>query len=137
MHTPRQCLGQAGEQLALKALSQQGYVILETNWRRPGLGELDIIAMDGDTLAFIEVRTRRGRSFGTPEESITPRKQAKLAALAEAYLQEHPPRPAFWRIDLVAVELSPQGSLQRMEIIKNAIGEIDHLRRLYGCGRGE
>jgi len=126
--TSRQYLGQAGEHLAQTALRQQGYIILETNWRRPGLGELDIVALDGDTLAFVEVRTRRGRAFGTPEESITPRKQARLAALAETYLQEHPPRPAFWRIDLVAIELSPQGSLQRVEIIKNAVGEANQLQ---------
>ncbi len=121
--TARQSLGAAGERLAAEHLRQQGYTILETNWRSPGLGELDMVAREGEALAFVEVRTRRGRAYGTPEESITPRKQAKLAALAETYLQEHPPRPLDWRIDVVAVEMSAEGRLLRVEIIRNAVGD--------------
>jgi hypothetical protein len=63
-------LGRRGEDLATAYLRQQGYVILARNWRCP-VGEIDIVAREGEILAFVEVRTRRGDRFGTPEESIT------------------------------------------------------------------
>ena len=131
MPTARQSLGAAGERLAVEHLRHLGYAILETNWRSPGLGELDIVARDGPSLVFAEVRTKRGQSFGTPEESISPRKQAKLVALANTYVQQHAPPglaqalalPAPWRIDVVAVEMSAGGRLLRVEVLRNAVGE--------------
>jgi putative endonuclease len=81
---------------------------------------LDIVAQDGDTLIFVEVRTRRGNRFGTAEESITPAKQARLVELAQTYLQDIPrPNPP-WRIDVVAVQLG-QG-LPQINHIENAVG---------------
>jgi putative endonuclease len=67
------------------------------------------------------VRTRRGRAFGTPEESITPAKQQKLIELAQTYLQEHDLSDVPWRIDVVAVEMDRRGKLQRINLIKNAV----------------
>jgi len=69
----------------------------------------------------VEVRTRRGTGFGSPEESVTAAKQARLIALAEAYRQEHPEAPEAWRIDVVAVALTPQGQLVRVDVLQNAV----------------
>jgi putative endonuclease len=121
MITSRKALGRLGEELAAQALAARGYRIRERNWRCPD-GELDIVAEDGDVLAFVEVKTRRGREFGTPEEAVTPAKQAKLVELAATYVQESD-WPGDWRIDVAAVELTLDGKLIRLEIIKNAVGE--------------
>jgi putative endonuclease len=64
---------------------------------------------------------RRGREYGTPEESITAAKQAKLVEVAQTYLQEHD-WPGDWRIDVVAVELTRGGVLERVTVIQNAVG---------------
>jgi putative endonuclease len=119
MRGARKRLGQRGEDLAAAHLEERGYVVRERNWRCPA-GEIDIVAQDGDCLVFVEVRTRRGREYGTPEESVTPAKQAKLVELAQTYLQEHSWEDD-WRIDVVAVEMTPGGKLLRVELIKNAV----------------
>jgi len=127
MQTPRQGLGAAGERLAIEHLRRRGYRILDVNWREPGLGELDIVAQDGDSLAFIEVRTRRGDLFGSPEESMTPRKQQRLVSLAQAWLQANrpdDPEPR-WRIDLVAVQMNSAGRLQRVEVVQDVVEDVD------------
>ena len=106
-------------------LGEQGYLILAHNWRCSA-GELDIVAREGGTLAFVEVRTRRGDRFGTPEESITPTKQAKLVELAQTYLQEHDLADENWRIDVVAVEMDGRGGVKRLNLIRNAVwGQSD------------
>jgi putative endonuclease len=121
MSTARKGLGRLGEKLAVRALIGQGYRVRERNWRCPA-GELDIVAEEGDVLAFVEVKTRRGRAFGAPEEAVTPAKRAKLIELASAYVQECD-WAGNWRIDVVAVELTRGGKLCRLEIIRNAVGE--------------
>lgn len=115
----RQGLGRRGEELAARHLAAQGYEILARNWRCE-TGELDLVARDGDCLALVEVRARRGRVLGTPEESITVAKQARLVALAEAYVQEYD-WPGDYRIDVVAVELDRRGRLLRVAHYENAI----------------
>ncbi len=111
--------GRRGELLAAEFLKSRGYRIIEANFRTPR-GELDIIARKEDYLVFVEVRTRHGATLGTPEESVTPRKKAKLVALAQAYLESHPAPEQPWRIDVVAVELGP-GSASRVRLIENAV----------------
>ena len=101
-------------------LTRRGYVVRERNWRCPE-GELDMVAEQGEMLVFVEVRTRRGDRFGTPEESITLAKRAHLIAAAQAYLQAHSLQDRDWRIDVVAVEMSAQGRLWRVDVIENAI----------------
>lgn len=81
---------------------------------------MDLVARDGFCLAMVEVRTRRGRSMGSPEESITEAKQARLIALGEAYVQARD-WPGDWRIDVVAVEMDPRGRLLRIDHYENAI----------------
>jgi len=115
----RQGLGRRGEDLAAQHLAAQGYEIVVRNWRCEH-GELDLVARDGDCLALVEVRARRGRALGTPEESITPAKQAKLIDLAWAYVQENDWQGG-WRIDVVAVELDRRGRLLRVDHYENAV----------------
>lgn len=116
----KQKLGQQGEEIAVAHLRRQGYVILERNWRCP-LGELDIVAREGDTLAFVEVRLRRGDRFGTAEESITPAKQTRLMDLAQTYLQETDQLDQAWRIDVMAIEVDRRGRVARLNLIRNAV----------------
>ncbi len=125
MRGARKKLGQRGEDLAAAHLEERGYVVRERNWRCP-VGEIDIVAQAGKCLAFVEVRTRRGRKYGTPEESVTPAKQAKLVEVAQTYLQEHR-WDGDWRIDVVAVEMTPGGKLRRVELIKNAVTDWELL----------
>jgi putative endonuclease len=120
MRNVRQALGKVGEELAARHLQQRGYVILQRNYRCPA-GEMDIVAMQGARLAFVEVRTRRGISYGTPAESITARKQQRLIRVASTYLQEHRQSDADWGIDAVAIRFSAEGVLQNVEIIRNAV----------------
>ncbi len=113
-------LGQLGEGLAAQHLEEQGYVICERNYRCT-VGEIDIVALDGEYLAFVEVRTRKSKRFGSPEESISTAKKQKLIEVAQTYLQERESLPLDWRIDVVSIEVSPQGRLERLELIKNAV----------------
>jgi len=113
--------GILGEELAADYLRERGYEIIETNYRCPE-GEIDIVASDGDTLVFIEVRTRSSRRFGTPEESITPTKKERMRLTAARYLEAHEGLPDEWRIDVVAVELDRKSRISRIEQIENAVG---------------
>jgi len=117
--TARQRLGQLGERLAERALTAQSYTIIEHNWRCPA-GEIDIVARDGEDLVVVEVRTRRGIAYGTPEESLTALKQAKLVELGQTYVQEVE-WDGPWRIDVVAVQMGRQGQLERLTLIRDAV----------------
>ncbi|HEX6608389.1 MAG TPA: YraN family protein [Chloroflexia bacterium] len=112
--TSRRALGRQGEALAAAYLQAQGLVIRDANWRPTGTdlapllrGELDLVAMDGDTLVFIEVRSRRGAP-GLAEESVTPAKRRQLLALARAYLATHDLHEdqVPWRVDVVALHFT-------------------------------
>ncbi len=118
----RRDTGILGEKIAKDFIKKRGYRILETNYRCPE-GEIDIIARHRDFLVFIEVRTKRSRDFGSPEESITPAKMERLRTVAARYRQTHDNLPASWRIDVVAVELDQRDNISRIELIENAVGE--------------
>ncbi len=118
--TYRRRLGDRGEKLAQAFLRSKGYTIIETNYRTRE-GEIDIVAQKNDYLSFVEVRTRRGSQFGTPEESLTQAKQERLEALAQTYLQSHENLPPQWRIDIIAIELDNKGNISRIELIENAV----------------
>ncbi len=122
MSDRRQRLGKLGEDLAAQRLAARGYRVLDRNWRCPE-GELDIVAEQDGVLVLVEVRTRRGDRFGTPEESITPTKRAKLLEVAQAYLDDHNAADRDWRIDVVAIEIGTRGEVARFEHIENAIEE--------------
>jgi putative endonuclease len=118
----KQALGAFGERLAAAHLESKGYRILERNYRRRE-GEIDIVAARGGCLVFVEVRTRRGQERGSAVESVSAAKRARLVALAEAYCQERPDLPPDRRIDVVAVDLTPEGRLLSIQHIENAVGE--------------
>jgi putative endonuclease len=104
----RKATGTHGESVAAAFLREQGYTIVTQNWRCKR-GEIDIIAQDGATLVFVEVRTRSSTALGTAEESVTPAKQQRLIELAQTYLDEREqssePWTGPWRIDVVALQV--------------------------------
>ncbi len=113
--------GQRGETLAANYLRAQGYTILEVNWRcAQPKGELDIIARDGATLVFVEVRTRHSPTTETAFASITMRKQQKLIRTVELYLQTNNLTDHAWRIDVVAVAL-PRAGQPIIEHVEDAL----------------
>lgn len=116
----RQGLGRTGERLAAEQLVRSGYVILERNFRCP-YGEIDLIAEHQLDLVFVEVKTRRGTAHGLPEEAVDRRKQQKILQVAAYYLsmQQASVEPS-WRIDVVAVQLSPTGVLEAIRIYEHA-----------------
>jgi len=114
-------LGAKGEKIARQFLQKAGYKILETNWRG-GLGEIDLIAEEGDNLVFIEVKTRSSTDRGHPFESIGSRKQRQLIKAAREYLGKHGFEERYCRFDAVSV-LHGDGEPQ-LELIKNAF-ELD------------
>lgn len=102
MSDRRRLLGQRGEQLAEGYLVNKGFRVVDRNVRTKR-GEMDLIALDGNCLVFIEVRTRSSQSFGTAGESITWKKKQKLRELAIEYLQKSAqPIPTF-RFDVIAI----------------------------------
>ncbi len=121
--TARQGLGRTGERLAADALTSKGYCILERNFRCRH-GEIDLVAEDEHDLIFVEVKARRGVSFGLPEEALTLRKQRKLLEVASYYLDQHACADRSWRIDVVAVQFSSSGKLEEIRIYKHAVTDI-------------
>ena len=115
----RRQTGILGERLAADFLSGKGYRIVDTNFRCAE-GEIDIVARDHDCLVFVEVRTKRSRRFGCPEESITDRKKERLRTVATRYREEHEGLPDHWRIDVVAVEIEGDRP-SRIDHLVNAI----------------
>lgn len=111
-------LGTRGERIAERALVGRGYVILDRNWRCRD-GEIDLVARDGDTLVFVEVKTRSSTAFGHPLEAVTPAKLARLRRLAMSWIvaQRPSPRAARIRIDAVAVVAPPDrpATLEHLE----------------------
>lgn len=117
----RRDLGEWGEETAARYLGDKGYRILDRNWHAEH-GELDLVAQQGETLVFVEVKARRGHSFGWPEEAVTATKQRKLRKTAWAYLQAHDQADADFRFDVVAIDQGPRGEIARLEHYVNAIG---------------
>lgn len=104
MTAPHLRKGQAAEAGAAEVLENAGLTILARNVRFK-CGEIDLIARDGTSVVFVEVRARRSAAFGRPEETVDARKQARLIAAAELWLQRHDPAgTAACRFDIIAVE---------------------------------
>ncbi len=119
MSGERRRLGQFGERVAAAHLEAEGYRIVERNFRCRE-GEVDIIAEDGRCLAFVEVRTRRGSAMGGAADSLTLLKGARITAAAEAYCQGRLDLPEERRIDVITIDLSPEGRVLRLEHIESA-----------------
>jgi putative endonuclease len=108
----------AGEARAAEHLASRGMRLVERGFRCR-LGEVDIVAFDGATLVFCEVKTRRSCRMGTPAEAVTPAKQARIRRLAESYVALHRLGGIRLRFDVVAVRLAGDGSTE-IEHIPNA-----------------
>jgi putative endonuclease len=106
-HTARG-LGDYGERMAARYLTERGLDVLDRNWRCD-LGELDLVLRDGAVLVFCEVKTRRDDSFGSPLEAVTEQKVARIRRLAARWLHEHDVRAEHVRIDLVGIRLDQPG----------------------------
>lgn len=110
-------VGNFGEDLACKYLQKLGYKIIERNFRIRG-GEIDIIAKDDKTLAYVEVKTRTSHKFGLPEESVGYYKIKFLERAAKFYRANRNNLPDLERIDVVSVDLSQKEP--QIKLIKNA-----------------
>lgn len=111
-------LGIAGENLACDALVRRGYAILARRYRTR-VGEIDIVAQDGATLVFVEVKTRTSEDFGVPAEAVTRRKRRRIVTMAKWYLSEKRLHGCLCRFDVVTV-LCRHGYLPVVEGVKNA-----------------
>ena len=116
----RQSLGHLGESIAAAFLEKKGYTILERNWRTP-YGEIDLIVLQNDVIAFVEVKTRASSSLGPPEISITPRKEEHMRCAAEHYIQQHPELINDWRIDAVTIQIQADDSPPLIDHFENVI----------------
>ncbi len=114
--------GRAGEAAAEYVLRSQGHDLVRKNYRVRE-GEIDLITSHDGQTVFVEVKTRRTKSFGSPEESISPAKARRLVAAAQSYLAETGDENVDWRIDLLAIEMDNAGRVLRSNLIKNAITE--------------
>lgn len=110
-------VGERGENLAVEELRKRGYEILERNFRTP-IGEIDIVARDGETLCFVEVKWRRDQALGHPAEAVTREKQRRLARTAQWYMARHGEFSTFSRFDVVAILDRPEGA--QIEILRDA-----------------
>jgi putative endonuclease len=109
--------GKNGEDLACEELAHRGYEILARRYRRRG-GELDIVARDGRTVVFVEVKSRAGRGFGDGSEAVTPLKQRRMAAVALDYMARHRLLDCPCRFDVVSILI--ENGVTRIEVYQNA-----------------
>ncbi len=118
---PRHRLGQLGERLAAEHLTRSGFRIVERNYRTRW-GELDIVAFDGTTLAFCEVKTRRLTAGASPFDALHPPKRARVRKMAGSWLIERTQRPYAEevRFDAIGVTFDPAGQLVSIEHLENA-----------------
>lgn len=110
-------VGKYGEDLACEFLKRQGYKIIERNFRIRG-GEIDIIALEGKTLVYVEVKTRSSHQFGLPEEAVTSAKIRFLERASKFYRSQRKKLPEAERIDVLAIELIE--TKPKFNLIKNA-----------------
>ena len=112
-------VGRRGEQAAARYLESRGYRILERNyrWQR---AEIDVIALDGDVLVFVEVKTRKGEGFGPPARAVDRRKQRQIGRVAAHFLQERHLAGTDCRFDVLALMEMPETGDLEIDHIKNA-----------------
>ncbi|HEY2160031.1 MAG TPA: YraN family protein [Solirubrobacteraceae bacterium] len=117
----RKRLGDAGEELAAQHLLRRGFRILDRNYRTRW-GELDIVAFDGTTIAFVEVKTRIAAAGRTPFESLHPRKREQVRRMASSWLSDRVGRPfaRVLRFDAIGVTLDRAGQLVALEHLECA-----------------
>jgi putative endonuclease len=119
MSRTRQTLGEIGENLACDELARRGYAIVARRYRRRE-GEVDIVARDGRTLVFVEVKARDGRRFGEGAEAVTAAKRRRIVRLAMDYLARHGLADCPCRFDVVSIEL--EAGEPRIQVYRGAFG---------------
>ena len=112
-----QNLGKLGENIASEYLLKKGYAIITKNFKE-GYGEIDIVAQEGNTLVFVEVKTRIGDCYGEPVDAILPRKIREIIQTSEFYLFKNMLNRS-WRVDVVAIALNVDKSVERIEHFEN------------------
>ncbi len=110
-------LGRRGERAAERHLRRNGYRIVARNYRAAG-AEIDLVAIDGETLVFVEVKTRRSRAAGAPEEAVDERKQTRMRRAAEVFATRYRADDREMRFDIIAVDAS--GKRLEIELLRNA-----------------
>jgi putative endonuclease len=118
LHQPL-VFGKKSEEMAAQFLLSRGYRILERNYRTPR-GELDLIALDGDVLVFVEVKARRGVSFGEPQWAVNQRKRQHLIKASLFYLSRKRIQSRYCRFDLVVIQEGRDGQPQ-IDLIHNIL----------------
>lgn len=113
-------LGRIGEDAAVRHIVSLGMKPLARNYRVGRMGEIDIIAKDGNTLCFIEVKARRGDRFGTPAEAVSQIKRNTIIKVAQAYTSRHGIYDMPLRFDVVEVYMGPGSEIQSVAHIKGA-----------------
>ena len=117
MTRERLALGKEGEDLALKTVESLGYRCIARNYRCT-LGELDLVARDGETLVFIEIKTRKGKSLDYAKEAVHARKQRQMSKVALAYMKKNRCEDIKARFDVVVIH--QKGVDREIEVIRNA-----------------
>ncbi|MBT0653812.1 YraN family protein [Geomobilimonas luticola] len=112
-------VGARGEEVAVAFLKGKKYVILERNFRCKG-GEVDIVARDGGTIVFVEVKSRRSESYGPPQLSVTPFKQRQISKAALTWLAKNRQHDASARFDVIAILL-----------LNHQVPAIDHILNAF------
>ena len=115
-------IGNIGEEAAVQALKKRGYKIIERNYRTK-MGEIDIIAKDGEYTVFVEVRLRKSNAFGSPADTIDERKQQKIIKAAQMYAVKNDIYDTPMRFDVVLINAETDGEKlvnEEIQIIKNA-----------------
>lgn len=119
MEPYKQKIGHQGEQMAAEFLKKKGLEILEFNFYTR-YGEIDLIAKDKDEYVFVEVKTRKSKMYGEPQESVNQTKKMNLIRTAQLYLQKHKLEEADWRIDVMSIYLQNDNN-PKIEYIENAV----------------
>ncbi len=119
MTIARQIMGKSGEDYAARELERRGYAILERRYRTRH-GEIDIVAREGDTTVFVEVKARSTAEFGTAAGAVTSQKQRRLMSMAVDYLTRHRLSNSRCRFDVVAID--GEGVDRTITLYKSAFG---------------
>jgi putative endonuclease len=117
MSKQRVALGKTGEDLACRELERRGYAILARRYRLR-MGEIDIVARDGETIVFVEVKAREGRAFGGAAEAVTATKRRRIVALASHYLTRHHLSNRPCRFDVVSIQMEAEQPV--IEVVQSA-----------------
>ena len=121
MSRHRVVLGKTGEDLACGELERRGYAIIARRHRCRG-GELDIVARDGPTLVFVEVKARDSRAFGDAAEAVTWQKQRRIVRLASEYVMRHHLNDSPCRFDVVSIQFDDGRPV--IEVFQNAFSAV-------------